>query len=198
MHIHVVYCTYVYNFITCTIIAGNCYFSMSSSLPSEAAFPTRRVSTPAMPSNFPQSPDHHSTQVVQKKYSVAGPPLSPLHSPSATMNFNTGAQLLCKPFRHAPDAEIVDSFNNVELNNSHERISVPSIMNEAVPPPKPPRRASANPRMMDFSNDVVNGSRSNTASPELGGPIEEPPPIPIKKKNRKTLGLVLSITIMWA
>lgn len=173
-----------------------CCFSMSSSMPSEAGFPSRRVSTPAMSSNFfPQSPDHHGSQVLhtpQRKGSVTGPPLSPLQSPPPTMTCTAGAptseKVLCRPYRHAQDAEIADSFNNVEVHNSHDRVSVPNIMNEGVPPPKPPRRASANPRMMEFTNDVVNGSRSNTASPELGGPIEEPPPIPIKKKNRKTLG----------
>ena len=151
-----------------------------------------RGSTVSMPSNFfLASPDPHSPQVSQsgrKKNSAPNPPLSPVHSPSATMNHNTGsAQVLCKPYRHAPDSEIVDSFNNVEINNSHERVSMPQSVNESLPPPKPPRRASAHPRMMEFSNDVVNGSRSNTASPELGGASEEPPPIPIKKKNRKML-----------
>ena len=168
---------------------------MSSSLSSEAPFPMQqhqRVSTVSMPANFfPPSFDAHSTQVLQsgRKKSVSGAPLSPLQSPSATMNFNTAsAQVLCRPYRHAPEPEIVDSFNNVEINNSHDRVSMPHLFNEAVPPPKPPRRMSANPRVMEFTNDVVNGSRSNTASPELGGATEEPPPIPIKKKNRKTLG----------
>ena len=169
---------------------------MSSSLPSEAAFPIQqhhRVSTISMPANFfPPSSDAHSTQVSQsgrKKSSVSGPPLSPLQSPSTPMSFNTGtAQVLRRPYRHAPEPEIVDSFNNVEINNSHDRVSMPHLFNEAVPPRKPPRRMSANPRIMEFNNDVVNGSRSNTASPELGGSTEEPPPIPIKKKNRKTIG----------
>ena len=178
----------------CTIVCF-CRFSMPSSLPSEGAFPTRRVSTPVMPSNFfPQSPDHHGSQVLhppQRKGSVAGPPLSPLQSPPPTMNFNTGTpteKVLCRPYRHSSDTEVADTFNNVESYNFHDRMSMPSIINEGGPPPKPPRRTSANPRMMEFSNDVVNGSRSNTASPELGGATEEPPPIPIKKKNRKMLG----------
>ena len=169
---------------------------MSSSLPSEAGLPSRRVSTPAMPTNFfPQSPDHHGSQVLhtpQRKGSVTGPPLSPLQSPPPTINFNTGTpteKVLCRPYRHVPDAEIADSFNNVEVHNSHDRVSMPNMVNEGVPPPKPPRRVSANPRMMmEFSNDIVNGSRSNTASPELGGAIEEPPPIPIKKNRKKPLG----------
>ena len=168
---------------------------MSPSLSSETAFPMQqhqRVSTVSMPANFfPPNSDAHGTQVLQsgRKKSVSGAPLSPVQSPSATMNFNTGsAQVLCRPYRYAPEPEIVDSFNNVEINNSHDRVSLPHLFNEAVPPPKPPRRTSANPRLMEFNNDVVNGSRSNTASPELSGGIEEPPPIPIKKKNRKTLG----------
>ena len=165
------------------------FFSMSPSLPSETAFPMQqqhqRVSTVSMPANFfPPNSDAHGTQVLQsgRKKSVPGPPLSPLQSPSATMS------VLCRPYRYAPEPEIVDSFNNVEINNSHERVSLPHIFNETVPPPKPPRRTSANPRLMEFNSDVVNGSRSNTASPELSGGTEEPPPIPIKKKNRKTLG----------
>ena len=158
-----------------------------STLSTDTSFSMRRVSTPAMPSSYS---DPHGAQVShgsQKKHSVAGPPTSPLHSPSATMSFNTGPpieKVLCRPYRHVPDTEIVD---NVELNNSHDRVSVPNIINETVPPPKPPRRANTNPRI-EFNNDIVNGSRSNTESPELGGAIEEPPPIPVKKKNKKTLG----------
>ena len=183
---------------------------MSSSLPPEAAFPMQqqhRVSTVSMPpSFFLASPDPHSAQVSQsgrKKNSAPGPQLSPLHSPSATMNHSTGsAQVLCKPYRHAPDSDMVDSFNNVEINNPHDRVSMPPHpVNEPLPPPKPPRRASANPRLMECNNDVVNGSRSNTASPELGGASEEPPPIPLKKKNRKMLRSVvtcMSVLVVYA
>lgn len=173
-----------------------CYFSLSTVVPSEMAVPTQRMSMP--PNLFSQPSDAQSAQVLQsgrKKSVNAPPPLSPLQSPPPTMNFNTGTpveKVLCRPYRHASETEIVDSFNNVELNNAHhERVSMPHIVNEVVPPPKPPRRTSANPRMMEFTNDVVNGSsRSNTASPELVGATEEPPPIPLKKKHRKTLGYV--------
>ena len=190
-------CTYVFITINCTVnvLLYNYSFSMSTTLPPESSFPMQRVSTISMPPNlFSQPPDGHSAQVLPsgRKKSVTIPPLSPLQSPPPSMGF-TGApveKVLCRPYRHASDTEIVDSFNNVELNNSHDhRISMPHF-NESVPPPKPPRRASANPRIMEFSNDVVNGSRSNTASPELGGSgaVEEPPPIPVKKKNRQKIG----------
>lgn len=162
---------------------------MSATLPPEGSFPMQRVSTVSVPPNFfSQPPDAHSTHAShsgRKKSSVsAPPPLSPLQSPPPTMNYNSGT-VLCRPYRHASEADIIDSLNNVELNNSHERVSF-SQFNEPVPPPKPPRRASANPRMMEYSLDVVNGNRSNTTSPEPGA--EEPPPIPVKKKNKKTLG----------
>lgn len=176
------------NFLCCQ------FSSMSVTLPSEASFSQQRISTVSMPPNFFSQPsDVHAPQVSQnsrKKNSISAPPLSPLHSPTAPMTFNTTTEkVLCRPYRHnTPDMDMLDSFNNVDLNNSHDRVSMVQN-NEAVPPPKPPRRASANPRIPEFNNNIVNGSRSNTTSPEPGsGPVEEPPPIPVKKKNRKTLG----------
>jgi len=146
-----------------------------------------------MPPNFfTQPPDTHGTQALQnsrRKTSLPAPPSSPLNSP-CQMSFTPTEKVLCRPYRHASETEIANSFNSVDLNNSHDRISMIQNYNEPVPPPKPPRRASAAPRIMEYSNDVVNGNRSNTASPELGGSsnAEEPPPIPKKKKNRKPLG----------
>ena len=169
-------------------------FSMSATLPPESSIPMHRVSTVSVPPNFFTQPSDAHTQSNRKKSAPCPPPpLSPLHSPPPTMGFNTGTpteKVLCRP-RRTSEVEIVDSFNNVELNNSHDyhRVPMPQF-NDAVPPPKPPRRASANPRLIEFNNDVVNGNRSNTASPELGGSgaVEEPPPIPIKKKNRQKMG----------
>jgi len=111
-----------------------------------------------------------------------GPLSPPIRSPTFTpFSDQSHSMVLCRPHQHGVETDITNSFNNVALSNSHNHTS--SVHNnEPVPPPKPPRRSSRTGS--EFSFDAVNGSRSNTTSPELPG-AEEPPPIPMKKKNKK-------------
>ena len=111
-----------------------------------------------------------------------GPLSPPIHSPSfMPFNDHSQAMVLCRPHQHGAETEIANSLYSVALTNSHNH--TPTHNNEPVPPPKPPRRSS---RTGEFSFDAFNGHRSNTTSPELTG-VEEPPPIPMKKKNKKSV-----------
>jgi len=110
-------------------------------------------------------------------------PLSPTIRSPPFMPFNgqSHSMVLCRPYQHGVETEIANSLYSVALTNSHNHASTHN--NEPVPPPKPPRRSS---RTSEFSFDAINGNRSNTTSPELTG-VEEPPPIPMKKKNKKPM-----------
>jgi len=158
---------------------------MSSSVPTDSGYLGGRTSANFSDVNisFPQR-----KKSVNNRLSEG--PLSPtLRSPPFADQHHS--IVLCRPHQHGVDNEIANSFNNVALSNSHIHSSVHNY--EPVPPPKPPRRSS---RTGEFSFDAVNGSRSNTTSPELAS-VEEPPPIPIKKRNKKPFRYVACVFVVY-